>query len=131
MNGLHEKQIKQEFIHVASPEENSFIEAYHSIVEKEVLEPRQFEKLQTAIDTFNRWKIFYNKRRVHGRIGKITSKQQWNKWLIQINKEPVLIISTTALSTNGERKSFKIEVSRLVDKIFINQKLDIFEYHSH
>lgn len=126
---LQEKQITQEFIHVATPQENSFIEAYHSIVEREVLEPRQFEDIQTAIDTFNRWKIFYNNRRLHGKLGQITPKQQWNKWLLKMNREPLPMISTTTLSTNGERKSTNIEESRLVDKIFINQKPNIFEYH--
>jgi transposase InsO family protein len=125
---LQEKQIAQEFIHVATPEENSFIEAYHSIVEREVLQPRQFENIQTAIETFNRWEIFYNNRRLHGSLGNITPKQQWNKWLIQMKREPMPIISTNALSTNGERKSINIEESRLVDKIFNNQKPAIFGY---
>ncbi|GHT92976.1 hypothetical protein FACS1894140_5730 [Spirochaetia bacterium] len=31
------------------------------------------------------------------------------------------------VSTNGERKSFKIEESRLVDKIFNNQKPHCFD----
>ena len=128
---LLEKQVAQEFIHVATPEENSFIEAYHSIVEREVLQPRQFENIQTAIETFNRWKTFYNNRRLHGSLGNITPKQQWNKWLIQMNKEPLPIISTNALPTNGEHKSLKIEESRLVDKIFNVQKTNIFEYQHH
>ncbi|WP_298391792.1 hypothetical protein [Hydrotalea sp.] len=46
-----------------------------------------------------------------------------------MNREPLPMISTTTLSTNGERKSTNIEESRLVDKIFINQKPNIFEYH--
>jgi transposase InsO family protein len=125
---LQEKQVAQEFIHVATPEENSFIEAYHSIVEREVLQPRQFENIQTAMETFSRWEIFYNNRRLHGSLGNITPTQQWNKWLLQINKEPLPIISTYALSTNGERKSINIEESRLVDKIFNNEKLNIFDY---
>ena len=128
---LQEKQVEQEFIHVATPEENSFIEAYHSIVEREVLQPRQFENIQTAIETFNRWEIFYNNRRLHGSLGNITPKQQWNKWLIQMNRDPLPIINTNALSTNGERKSLKIEESRLVDKIFNTQKPNIFEYQQH
>jgi len=36
---LKEMNVTQEFIHVATPEENSFIESYHSIVEREVLQP--------------------------------------------------------------------------------------------
>lgn len=128
---LQEKQVAQEFIHVATPEENSFIEAYHSIVEREVLQPRQFENIQTAIETFDRWKIFYNNRRLHGSLGNIAPKQLWNKWLIQRNRNPLPIVSTYALSTNDERKSKNIEESRFVDKIFNNQKPDIFEYQQH
>ena len=116
---------------MATPQENSFIEAYHSIVEREVLQPRQFENIQTAIETFNRWQIFYNNRRLHGSLGNIAPKQQWNKWLIQMNREPMPIVSTNALSTNDERKSSEIEESRLVDKIFINQKTNIFDYKQH
>lgn len=110
---LKEKEVEQEFIHVATPEENSFIEAYHSIVERELLQPRQFEDIQTAIETFNRWELFYNNRRLHVSLGNISPKQQWNQWLLKMNKEPMPIISTHALSTNGERKSLKIEESRL------------------
>ena len=114
---LKERNVAQEFIHVATPEENSFIEAYHSIVEREVLQPRQFENIETAIDTFNRWEIFYNTRRLHGSLGNIAPKQQWINWLQKKNKEPMTMIENTALSTNGERQSLKIGESRLVDKI--------------
>lgn len=93
---LKDKQVAQEFIHVATPEENSFIEAYHSIVEREVLQPRQFENIQTAIETFNRWEVFYNNRRLHGSLGNITPKQQWNKWLEKMNRELLPIINTNA-----------------------------------
>lgn len=127
---LQEKQVAQEFIHVATPEENSFIEAYHSIVEREVVQPRQFESIQTAIETFTRWQIFYNNRRLQGSLGNITPKQQWNKWLLQMNREPLPIVSTHALSTNGKRKSLNIEESHLADKIFNNQQQDTFDYHN-
>ena len=81
---LQEKQITQEFIHVARPQENSFIEAHHSIIEREVVQPRQFENIQVAIEIFNRWKLFYNNRRLHGSLGNITPTQQWNKYLNKI-----------------------------------------------
>ncbi len=130
---LKEKQVAQEFIHVATPEENSFIEAYHSIVEREVLQPRQFENIQTAIETFNRWEVFYNNRRLHGSLGNTTPKQQWNRWLIKMNKEPVPMPYTDALSTKlANENHFKLEVKPiLVDKIFNEQKPIIFEQHNH
>ncbi len=122
----------QEFIHVATPEENSFIEAYRSIVEREVFEPRQFEDIQTAIETFNRWEVFYNNRRLHGSLGNIAPKQQWNRWLVKMNKEPLPIIYTAALSTKlANENHLKIEVKPiLVDKIFNEPKPSIFEQHT-
>ena len=76
--------------------ENSFLEAYHSIVEREVLQPRQFENIQTAIETFNRWEIFYENRRLHGSLVNIAPKQQRNKWLLEMNREPMPIVSRHA-----------------------------------
>lgn len=78
---LQEKQVNQEFIHVARPQENSFIEDYHSIVERKVLQPRQFEHIQAVIEVFNRWKLFYNHRRLHGGLGNLTLTQQRNNYL--------------------------------------------------
>lgn len=126
---LKDKGVAQEFIHVATPEENSFIEAYHSIVEREVLQPRQFEDIQTAIETFNRWELFYNNRRLHGSLGNIPPKQQWNRWREKMNKEPLPIIYTEALSTKlANENHSKIEVQPiLVDKIFKEPMQVIFE----
>jgi putative transposase len=126
---LKDKQVAQEFIHVATPEENSFIEAYHSIVEREVLQPRQFEDIQTAIETFNRWEVFYNNRRLHGSLGNIAPKQQWNKWLEKMNRELLPIISTNALSTKlaNEKSSIFSFKTILVDKILNEQKSVNFE----
>ena len=116
---LQEKQVVQEFIHVATPEENSFIEAYHSIVQRELLDPRQFEDIQTAIETFNRWRSFYNSRRRHGSLNNQSPNKAWENYeLEQLNGVQQLIIDTEALSTNGERKSLQIEESRFVDKVF-------------
>jgi len=126
---LKDKGVAQEFIHVATPEENSFIEAYHSIVEREVLQPRQFEDIETAIETFNRWKVFYNNRRLHGSLGNRSPKQQWNQWLVKMRKEPLPIIYTEALSTKlANENHLKFEVQPiLVDKMFNEQRLIIFE----
>jgi transposase InsO family protein len=123
---LKDKEVEQEFIHVATPEENSFIESYHSIVEREVLQPRQFEKIETAIDTFKRWEQFYNNRRLHGSLGNKPPQHVFDKWMEKNNREMMMKMNTDALSTNGERKSLKIEESRLVDKIFEVQMFDTF-----
>ena len=39
---MKDKEVQQVFTHVATPEEDCFIEAYHSILEKEQLQPTEF-----------------------------------------------------------------------------------------
>jgi transposase InsO family protein len=53
---LKEMQVDQEFTHVATPEENSFIEAYHSIVERTIERRYEFESIYDAALVMNRWK---------------------------------------------------------------------------
>ena len=128
-NYLQEQEVAQEFIHVSTPQENSFIEAYHSIIDRELLQPRQFKTIEEAVQIFNRWREFYNHRRLHGSLGNKTPAFIWSRYEEQmLNTEQKMSICTEALSTNGEQKSFKIEVSRLVDKEFEKPKLTIFEH---
>jgi putative transposase len=56
---LQEQGISQEFTHVATPEENYFIEAYHSILEKQLLQTLEFQDIEEAIAVFNRWRTFF------------------------------------------------------------------------
>lgn len=117
-NYLQEKEVVQEFIHVSTPQENSFIEAYHSIIDRELLQPRQFATIEEAVQIFNRWRQFYNHRRLHGSLGNRTPAYIWNHYEEQmLITEQQTNMDTEALSTNGERKSPEIEVSRLVDKV--------------
>jgi transposase InsO family protein len=66
---LKEMQLDQEFTHEATPEENAFIEAYHSIVERTIERRYEFESIYDAGLVFNRWKKHYNERRLHGSLG--------------------------------------------------------------
>lgn len=130
-NYLEEKEVMQEFIHVSTPQENSFIEAYHSIIDRELLQPRQFTSIEEAVEIFNRWRQFYNNRRLHGSLGKKTPAYIWGRYNEQqIIREQQIRTSTAALSTNGERKSLPIEVSRLVDKVFEKPILTIFNHQN-
>lgn len=125
---LKDNQVTQEFIHVATPEENSFIEAYHSIIQRELLEPRHFDSIEQAMEVFNRWQQFYNNRRLHGSLGNKTPNYIWQRYEQEkMNKDPLPPDGTKALSTNGERQSLQIEESRLVDKIVRDQLTTIFE----
>ena len=62
---LDEQGIIQEFTHIATPEENAYIEALHSNLEREVIRRYWFDSLFYA-----KWKIqeyykFYNSKRKH------------------------------------------------------------------
>ena len=66
---LHEMGVNQEFTHIATPEENAFIESLHSILEREVIRRYWFDSIHYA-----KWKIsdyykFYNARRKHRSLG--------------------------------------------------------------
>ncbi len=114
---LQEKQVVQEFIHVATPEENCFIEAYHSIVQRELLLPRQFESIGDAQAAFDRWKLFYNERRCHDSLGGSRPARVWEQYDKQKSKEGQQPVDVgEALCTNGDRKSFQIEERRLCIK---------------
>jgi hypothetical protein len=77
---LQDQDVEQEFIHVATPEENCFIEAYHSILEKQLLETVEFQNIEEATQVFNRWKIFYNERSRHGSLGQRPPRQFWEQY---------------------------------------------------
>jgi len=76
---LAEQGVNQEFTHVATPEENAFIEAYHSLVERTIEQRYEFESIYEAALVLNRWKLFYNEQRLHGRLGNKTPMQVWNE----------------------------------------------------
>lgn len=75
---LQEQGVNQEFTHVATPEENAFIEAYHSLIERTLEQRYEFESIYEAGLVLNRWKQFYNESRLHGSLGNRTPMQVWN-----------------------------------------------------
>lgn len=81
---LADQGVEQEFTHVATPEENSFIEAYHSIVEKQLLKFREFAGMDEAKEVFDRWKTFYNERKRHGSLGRKTPTQVWDEYKLAV-----------------------------------------------
>jgi len=76
---LADQQVEQEFTHVATPEENAFIEAYHSLVERTIEKRYQFESIYEAGLVMQRWKTFYNEQRLHGSLGYKTPQQTWDE----------------------------------------------------
>jgi transposase InsO family protein len=96
---LDSKGISQEFTHVATPEENGYIEALHSILEKELIRRYWFDTIHYA-----RWKIAdyyktYNQKRKHRSLKRKTPDQVWNNYFETLKtEEKKLFICQTLLS---------------------------------
>lgn len=75
---LRTAEANQEFTHIATPEENSYIEAFHSIVQREVIERYEFAGFYDAKQTLFAHRIWYNTRRFHTAI-KMTPEQKWEQ----------------------------------------------------
>lgn len=80
--------VQQEFTHVATPEENAHIEAYHGILKKEVFTRFEYRTFGDIQQILKRYVIFYNNKRLHGLLGRITPTEKWNtdKHLIIMKK---------------------------------------------
>lgn len=74
---LQELEAKQEFTHVATPEENAYIEAFHSIEQRELMDRFVFESFYHAKQHIEKYMHWYNNVRKHGALGGITPMQKW------------------------------------------------------
>ena len=64
--------VVQEFTKPATPEQNAHIESYHSIIERVICQRYEFDDINQAGQTFNRFLMFYNYKRIHSGIGYIS-----------------------------------------------------------
>jgi transposase InsO family protein len=80
--------VEQEFTHIATPEENAHIEAYHGILKKEVFKRVDYRTFGEIQQILKRYVVFYNNHRLHGLLGRITPMEKWNqdKHLILMKK---------------------------------------------
>lgn len=62
-NFCRKNGITQEFTHVATPEENSYVESLFSLVDREVIQSYEFESLYHARDVFERYFNWHNYQR--------------------------------------------------------------------
>lgn len=80
--------VQQEFTHIATPEENAHIEAYHDILKKEIFQRFDYRTFGEIEQILKRHVPFYSGIRLHGLLGRITPMEKWNrdKHLILTNK---------------------------------------------
>jgi putative transposase len=73
---------------VVTTDENSYIEAYHSLLERELLtryESDSYYDAQLAIDDYVK---FYNERRLHGGIKNMTPHRKWEGGMKLRSEQP-------------------------------------------
>ena len=75
---LISQQITHEFTHVATPEENSYVESLFSCVEREVIQAYRFEGLYHGRDVFERYFDHHNVKRRRHALGRKSPLQYWN-----------------------------------------------------
>lgn len=75
---LRAAEANQEFTHIATPEENSYIEAFHSIVQREVVDRFEFDSFYHAKHTLAAHRSWYDNRRNHRMIGMIP-REKWEQ----------------------------------------------------
>ncbi len=72
-------EAKQEFTHVATPEENAYIESFHSIQERELFSRYEFLSYYDAKQHITAYMRWYNYERKHKNLGRITPQQKWEQ----------------------------------------------------
>ena len=76
---LEQLEAQQEFRHVATPEENAYIEAFHSIQQAELMDRFIFSSYYDAKQHIEKYMNWYSCKRKHGAIGFITPMEKWNQ----------------------------------------------------
>jgi len=76
---IHTVGFEQEFTHVATPEENAHIEAYHGTLKRDIFDRMDYRTFGEIEQIIKRYVPFYNNERFHGLLGKITPNEKWQQ----------------------------------------------------
>jgi transposase InsO family protein len=78
-------EARQEFTHVATPEENAYIEAFHFIQQRELIDRFTFASFYEAKQHIEKYMHWYNYQRPHRALLGLTPMHKWEQgwaWLI-------------------------------------------------
>jgi putative transposase len=103
---LVQLEAKQEFTHVATPEENAYIEAFHSILQRELIERFEFSSFYEAKQHLENYMQWYNFERKHRKLGRITPQQKWATGLsCSTDKQRDLVAGAAVSRPNDSNKN--------------------------
>ena len=80
--------MKQEFTHIATPQENAYIEALHSTLESDVIQRYWFDSIYYAKMKIRDYYRVYNAKRKHRSLKRLSPDQFWNNY--KINNQHLL-----------------------------------------
>jgi putative transposase len=106
-------EANQEFTHIATPEENSYIEAFHSILEREVIKRFDFESFYEVKLTLAAYMDHYNNKRKHGSLKRKTPMQKWNECYMAFSSD---MHQTAVVSEELSRVSGCVDTGLALDK---------------
>lgn len=86
---LQDLEARQEFTHVATPEENAYIESFHSIQQRELMDRFEFSSYYDAKQHIEKYMHWYNNIRRHGSLKGMTPEEKWAQgWACSPVKPP-------------------------------------------
>lgn len=117
----------QEFTHIATPEENAYIEAFHSIFQREVMDRFEMEDFVTTKLTVEAYMMFYNQRRKHRNLGLITPMQKWEQYYSLSTIRQLAELTNISSARFSEENFSSIEKINDLEKISLETKPDLEE----
>lgn len=78
---LKDVGMSQEFTHIATPQENAYIEALHSTLENEVIQRYWFDSIHHAAMKIKDYYRVYNTKRKHRSLNRMSPRQYWNNYM--------------------------------------------------
>lgn len=86
---LQDLEAQQEFTHVATPEENAYIEAFHSIQQRELMDRHNFSSYYDAKQHIGKYMYWYNNVRRHGSLKGMRPADKWAQgWACSPVRQP-------------------------------------------
>ena len=79
--------VNHERIHVATPEEDGYIESFHSIMHNEFETKYEFDTFEEQRDHLLKWFVFYNNERIHSAIDYCTPSEFYNQYIENVNSD--------------------------------------------
>ncbi len=102
---LNEINVNHEFTHISTPQDNAYIESFHSIMQRELIDRYEFDSFHHADMKIAQYIFTYNHMRKHGSLNKRTPQSVWKEYYCSLSSgKPPFALETEKLSRFLEDK---------------------------